>query len=101
VANVELRLPVLGIEDLALFRTQLLPTTLSGFFDAGIAWSNTRTPTFKWTTDETSENVPVFSTGLSLRVNILGYLITEFYYAVPFQRPDKNGVFGFQISPGW
>lgn len=101
IANVELRLPVLGVEELALFRTQLFPTTLSAFFDGGIAWSDTRTPDFKWTTDETSENVPVFSTGLSLRVNILGYLITEFYYAVPFQRPDRNGVFGFQISPGW
>ncbi|MFP8489337.1 basic secretory protein-like protein [Gracilimonas sp. Q87] len=101
IANIELRLPVLGIEDLALFRSQIFPSTLSAFFDAGVAWSDTRAPDFKWTTDETSDNIPVFSSGLSLRVNFLGFLITEFYYAVPFQRPDKTGVFGFQISPGW
>ncbi|MAO65150.1 MAG: hypothetical protein CL666_09140 [Balneola sp.] len=101
VANVELRLPVLGIEELALFRSRMFPSTLSAFFDAGIAWSNDRAPDFKWTTDESSANVSVFSTGLSMRVNILGYLITEFYYAFPLQRPDKTGVFGFQISPGW
>ncbi|MDR9418727.1 peptidase S9 [Gracilimonas sp.] len=101
VLNAEVRLPVTGVEDLALFRSRILPSTLTAFVDGGLAWSDTRTPDFKWTTDETSDNVPVFSTGLSLRINILGYLITEFYYAVPFQRPDKTGVFGFQISPGW
>ena len=101
VVNAEFRLPVLGIEDLALFRSRMFPSTLSAFFDGGIAWSDSRSPDFKWTTNETADNVPVFSTGLSLRVNILGYLITEFYYAVPFQRPDKSGIFGFQISPGW
>lgn len=101
IANAELRLPVLGVEDLALFRSRTIPTTLSAFFDGGLAWSNSRSPDLRWTTNETSDNVPVFSTGLSLRVNILGYLITEFYYAVPFQRPDKSGYFGFQISPGW
>ena len=101
IANVELRLPVLGAEDLALFRSRTIPTTLSAFFDGGVSWTASREPDLRWTTNETSDNIPVFSTGLSLRVNILGYLITEFYYAVPFQRPDKGGYFGFQISPGW
>jgi len=101
IANAELRLPVLGVEDLALFRSRTIPTTLSAFFDGGLAWSDSKSPDFRWTTNETSDNIPVFSTGLSLRVNVLGYLITEFYYAVPFQRPDKSGYFGFQISPGW
>lgn len=101
IANVELRMPLLGLEELALIESRSFPSTLSAFFDGGVAWNNNESPDLKWTTDETSENIPVFSTGLSLRVNIFGYLITEFYYAVPFQRPDKGGYFGFQISPGW
>lgn len=101
VANVELRLPFTGIEELALIRSRTFPSTLSAFFDAGVAWTDSRDPDLRWTTNETTDNIPVFSTGLSLRVNILGYLITEFYYAVPFQRPDQGGYIGFHISPGW
>lgn len=101
VANVELRLPVLGAEELALFRSRTIPTTLTGFFDGGVAWTRENSPDFRWTTEPTADNVPVFSTGLSARVNILGYLVAEIYYAVPFQRPGKQGYVGFHISPGW
>lgn len=101
VANVELRLPVLGAEQLALFRSRTVPTTLTAFFDGGVAWTRDNPPELRWTTDNTADNIPVFSTGLSTRVNILGYLIAEVYYAVPFQRPEKGGYVGFQISPGW
>jgi hypothetical protein len=42
------------------------------------------------------------SAGISLRVNVFGYLIAEPYLAMPFQRQDvKGGVFGVNISPGW
>ncbi|MDX1585148.1 MAG: hypothetical protein R3222_00330, partial [Balneolaceae bacterium] len=101
VTNVELRLPVLGAEELALFRSRTIPTTLTGFFDGGVAWTKDNAPDFRWTTEPTADNVPVFSTGVSARVNILGYLVAEIYYAVPFQRPEKQGYVGFHISPGW
>lgn len=100
VANLEVRLPVLGAEPLSLFRSQTIPSTLSAFVDGGVAWSASRKPELKWSTDP-QEHVPVFSTGLSLRVNVLGYLVAELYYAVPFQRPQKGGHIGFQISPGF
>jgi hypothetical protein len=45
--------------------------------------------------------VPVFSTGVSARMNVLGYLVFEAYYAYPFQRPEKGAHFGFVLSPGW
>jgi hypothetical protein len=48
-----------------------------------------------------AERVPVFSTGLSARINVLGYLIFETYFAKPFQRPQKDWVWGFQLAPGW
>lgn len=100
VANAEIRLPVLGAEPLALFSTGFIPTTLVGFFDAGVAWTGNDLPELRWDR-RTAERVPVFSAGVSLRVNILGYLVTEFYYAAPFQRPETPGTFGFTISPGW
>ncbi len=100
VANLELRLPVLGAEQLSLFRSNILPTTLTAFFDGGVAWSDGNPPVFKWA-ESTTDRVPVFSTGLSLRVNVLGFLVTEVYYAVPFQRPEKGGYIGLHFSPGW
>jgi hypothetical protein len=43
----------------------------------------------------------VTSAGVTARFNLFGYLIGELFYAVPLQRPDKDGVWGFQIAPGW
>jgi len=45
--------------------------------------------------------LPVVSSGVSARVNILGYLILETYFAYPYQRPEKGWHFGFQLQPGW
>jgi hypothetical protein len=41
------------------------------------------------------------STGISARVNLLGYAVIEAYYAHPFQRPGRNWVYGIQLAPGW
>jgi outer membrane protein assembly factor BamA len=104
LANVEFRIPVLGAEELALFRSKTIPTTLSPFFDAGYAWTKDEPFSFKdlkWTSGDTSERVPVFSTGISARVNVLGYLVAEVFYAIPFQRPEQPGYVGFFISPAW
>lgn len=100
ISNVELRLPVLGPDEFALFGSRTIPTTLTAFFDGGVSWTKDEPPVLKWDR-HSAERVPVFSAGASVRVNILGYLITELYYAVPFQRPEKGGYIGFQISPGW
>lgn len=100
VTNLELRFPLLGPEQLALINSRTIPTTLTAFFDGGVTWTPNDLPELKWET-QSAERVPVFSAGASIRVNILGYLITELYYAIPFQRPEKGGYVGFHISPGW
>lgn len=100
VSNIELRFPLLGPDEFALIGSRTIPTTLTTFFDGGVSWTPNDLPTLRWAT-RTAERVPVFSAGASIRVNILGYLITELYYAIPFQRPDKGGYVGFHISPGW
>src|SRR6056297_1106070 len=100
ISNLELRYPLLGPEEFALFRSRVIPTTFTTFFDGGVSWTPSDLPDLRWET-QTTERVPVFSAGASLRVNILGYLIAEIYYAVPFQRPEKGGYVGFHFSPGW
>jgi len=123
VASVEVRLPLLGVPQLGLISCPYLPTELVLFADAGFAWGES--PYIRGINpasgdggvcDETtfcygrpfSDQEPVFSAGVSTRVNLLGALILEPYYAFPFSRwaadgdlAKGKGVFGFNISPGW
>jgi hypothetical protein len=100
VANLELRIPVLGVSELGLINFPLLPVEISPFFDVGMAWTADESPTLEFSR-RTDERVPVFSTGVSARANILGYVILETYYAYPFQRPEKGWHWGFSLAPGW
>jgi hypothetical protein len=43
----------------------------------------------------------VWSAGGAARVNLLGAIVLEGYLAFPFQRPNRNGVWGVQIVSGW
>ncbi len=100
VANFELRVPFLGVERYGIINFPFLPTELVAFADAGLAWDEDHEPTLEFSRSST-ERVPVFSTGLSARMNVLGFMILEAYYAYPWQRPDKGWHWGFQIAPGW
>jgi Tol biopolymer transport system component len=124
VGNAEFRIPLFGVEGFGLFNFPFLPTEVSPFFDAGVAYTNAQGPDWRLassannvpscqTTTSTlaptssgslypcADRIPVFSTGLSFRFNLMGYAIMEAYYAHPFQRPGKNWVWGFQLVPGW
>ncbi len=100
IANAELRIPLFGTPDFGLFNVPFIPTELTLFADAGVAWRGDQSPDLRFDRN-TLDRVPVTSAGASARVNVLGYMVVEFYYAFPFQRPQKNGVFGFHIAPGW
>lgn len=106
LASAEIRIPLLGVRQYGLFNVPFVPTDLNLFADAGIAWSSGQTPRLAFERDPSQvalgDRVPVTSVGASARVNVLGYAVVELYYAWPFQREGKsNGVFGFQIAPGW
>jgi Tol biopolymer transport system component len=100
VANFEIRFPLLGVREFGLINFPYLPTEIAPFFDAGVAWAKGDSPEFTFARD-TPKRVPVFSTGVSARMNVLGYMVVEAYYAYPFQRPEKGAHFGFVLSPGW
>src|SRR5690606_271790 len=86
VANLELRIPLFGVSELGLINFPIVPIEIAPFLDAGLAWTSEETPTLDFSR-RTDARVPVFSTGLSARANILGYFVLEAYYAYPFQRP--------------
>ncbi|HWW61242.1 MAG TPA: BamA/TamA family outer membrane protein, partial [Thermoanaerobaculia bacterium] len=75
------------------------PTEIFGFVDAGAAWFKGDNPKLKWAT-RTNERVPVVSAGIGLRI-LLSYIPIEIFAAKPFQRPDEQIVYGFNIIPGW
>ncbi len=100
VMNAELRIPLLGTRRFGLIRFPFLPTEVSFFLDGGVAWTAQDPPVWKWAI-ESSERIPVFSTGVSFRINLMGYIILEIYGARPFQRPLKNWLWGLNLAPGW
>lgn len=108
--NFEVRLPFTGPKKLAQIPSKFLFTDLNLFMDAGLAWDEYSKVSFAsqpsgeiLPNGRPAERVPAISTGISLRVNLLGYLIIEPYYAIPFQRNDlrTKGVFGVNFAPGW
>ena len=66
-----------------------------------MAWSGGPGQNPTLSTNQANFRIPVVSTGLSARVNLLGYAVIEMYYAHPFQRPGRNWVYGIQLAPGW
>jgi Tol biopolymer transport system component len=102
MANFEIRLPFTGPEQLAVIPSGFLFTELALFLDAGVAWTSQTRPTLN--INDMSEDVrfPVFSTGVSLRVNLFGAMILEPYYAFPFHRNGiQGGILGINFLPGW
>jgi outer membrane protein assembly factor BamA len=93
------RAPLLGTREFGLINAAFLPTEIFAFGDAGAAWTDDDTVDWGFET-RTDARVPVFSVGLGLRV-LLAYIPLEFYAAKPFQRPDEDIVYGFNIIPGW
>jgi Tol biopolymer transport system component len=104
VANLELRMPLFGTAAFGLIDFPFVPTELSLFADAGMAWGELADLLGP---DEPlgrpfGDQRPIFSTGISARMNVLGALILEAYYAMPFNRADeRRGVFGLNFTPGW
>ena len=103
LASAELRTPLFGGGGYGLINFPYLPTEVSLFFDAGLAWTENENffDLLEFNTDTTPNRIPVFSTGVSARFNLFGYMVVEAFYAIPFQRPEKGGHMGFQFVPGW
>jgi hypothetical protein len=84
VANVELRFPL--VQSLVLGGSIGIPPIEGfGFFDAGVAWGEGSTPTFRGGVQPSdSDRGFLSSAGLGTRINLFGYAIAEIAYVRPF-----------------
>ena len=102
VANVELRLPFAGPKRLGLVKVKYFYTELSGFLDAGLTWNRGDKISLDYYNYDPSNRVPLFSTGISARINVMGYVVLEPYYAWPLIGDHLGkGYFGINFLPGW
>jgi len=102
VANVEVRFPPFGaLTGKGLYGP--IPLDLVGFAEAGVAWNKGDKVSFDLGGADGSltERKPVRSVGVGARVNLFGYAIVEVDYAKPLDRPQKNWVWVFSLSPGF
>jgi len=101
VANMELRIPFIGTDQFGLINLPYIPVELVAFTDVGLAWDEEHPVDNLGFVRSGSERVPLWSSGVSARFNVLGMLVFEAYYAYPWQRPEKGAHWGFALAPGW
>jgi len=93
VANLELRVPLLGT--LGLIPSEgFIPVETALFYDAGMAWTSLEGSDF-------GSRDPVTSYGASLRINLLGFAIAQVSLVRPVDRPLKNWIWEFSLTPGF
>lgn len=107
IGNFEVRLPFTGPRRLSLIKSGFLITDLNLFFDAGLSFYDksdfqTEDPEPLDGKDHVVRK-PVYSTGVSLRVNVFNYLVVEPYFALPLSVPkeQRRWAFGLNFIPGW
>jgi len=102
LVNAEIRIPFSGPKVLAPIKSNIFLTDLNLFLDGGLAWNKGDQIKIKWEPSNFNDRIPVWSTGISMRINLFGYLVIEPYYAIPFQNGGfRNKVFGINFVPGW
>jgi len=100
VSNFEVRIPFTGPEQLALINSSFLFSDLNFFIDGGLAWNDSQQFNEDANLSGLADAEPIFSAGVSLRVNLFGALVVEPYYAKPLVG-DQPFSFGFNFIPGW
>ncbi|MGQ9620618.1 MAG: peptidase MA family metallohydrolase [Bacteroidales bacterium] len=103
IGNVEFRIPVTGPEKASLIKSNIFFTSLNLFTDGGLAMNKGSKIGTDFSNPSPNERVPVFSYGLSFRINLFGYLVIEPFYAVPIRSGTgfSDGSFGINFTPGW
>jgi hypothetical protein len=96
IANLELRFPLLRPFGVSGRMYGPLPTEVAVFADGGAAWNRDERPTFFG-----GDRSAVSSAGLSLRMNLFGFAVAQIDLAHPFQRPARNWVWAFSLTPGF
>jgi len=106
VVNAEIRYPFTGPKRFALIKSGMFFSDIVLFLDGGVSWYNNTVPWNKnsdiryfWNPNP-NYHTPVYSAGVSLRINLFGYMVLEPYIAKPFQLQNVPFTTGFIISGG-
>ncbi|MEP7343844.1 MAG: hypothetical protein ABI877_01195 [Gemmatimonadaceae bacterium] len=103
VANAEVRFPLIRRFDLGLLPISLPPLDGLVFYDAGIAWSKGQTASFKKPDnyDDTIQRYVLRSYGAGIRLNLFGFALLRWDYAIPLDRPTRKGYWQFSLGPSF
>jgi Tol biopolymer transport system component len=102
VTNLELRIPFLGPKRLGLIKVKYFYTELVGFLDGSITWDKGDRISLDYSDFDPTNRVPLVSTGVSARINVMGYVVVEPFYAWPVINGElRHGYFGVHFLPGW
>jgi hypothetical protein len=103
LGNVELRFPLVRRFDLGVLPISLPPLDGLFFFDAGVAWSRgqevslTRPNNY----NEDLQRFPLRSYGMGLRMNLFGFALVRWDYAIPLDRPNRKGYWTWTLGPSF
>ena len=104
MANAELRFPLIRRLDLGLLPISLPPLEGLVFYDAGVAWSRNQNVNFRrppGSYDATVDRYLQTSYGAGLRLNLFGFAIVRWDYAIPLDTPDRKGIWTWSLGPSF
>ncbi|MDB4908130.1 MAG: surface antigen [Gemmatimonadetes bacterium] len=103
VANAELRFPLVRRFELGILPIALPPLDGLFFYDIGAAWSRDQAlyGGRPMNYDVTRQRYPLRSYGAGLRLNLFGYAILRWDYAVPVDAPGRKGFWSWSLWPGF
>jgi Tol biopolymer transport system component len=101
VFNAELRFPLTRNVLLGFAPIGIPPIEAALFFDAAVAWDgNSSVQLSREPTDNKALiRVPLTSWGLSLRANLLGFMILRFDFAKPLNRQEQGSYWTVSLGP--
>lgn len=93
VANVELRFPLIRRFDLGVLPISLPPIDGLVFYDAGLAWNTGQKVSLKKPAgyDQDVQRYVLRSYGAGVRLNLFGFALLRWDYAIPLDRPTRKG----------
>ena len=104
LANAELRFPLIRRIELGLLPIALPPVDGLFFYDAGVAWSKGQSVSLRRPSseDETLDTrYPLRSYGAGLRLNLFGFAIVKWDYAIPLDQRGRKGFWTWSLGPSF
>jgi Tol biopolymer transport system component len=104
VASTELRFPLVRRFDLGLLPISLPPLDGLVFAEAGAAWSGGQSFNFRRPPegyDQMKSRYVLRSYGAGLRLNLFGFALVRWDYAIPLDRPVRKGFWTWSLGPSF